>query len=47
MPANVWPGVPEEERILWNADLFPLRHDGRCLARGALADGPGERLLAR
>ena len=20
---EVWPGVPEEERILWNADLFP------------------------
>ena len=21
---DVWPGAPEDERILWNADLFPL-----------------------
>lgn len=23
-PGAVWPGIPEAERILWNAELFPL-----------------------
>ena len=34
-PEEVWPGIPQDERCLWNAQLFPFNHN--ALPRLSLA----------